>query len=162
MEEALENNVPYREPLRRPVIQRINIPKEEVKYRIKWWVGGAMITLAVVADIAELIITWIGAIKIGGIISMILSIVLGFVFQVWLLILGVPGIGSPKQFFTKISVWIAEIVPFIDAIPLLSWGWTIGAIAIVVMVRAEDKNVALGAMAQKIQVVRGKFAPKKS
>ena len=76
MDEAIEQNRPYREPLRRPVVSRINT-ENEVNYRIKWWMGIAIITVAIFTDLVELLITWIGAVKIGGILSMVVSIVAG-------------------------------------------------------------------------------------
>lgn len=142
MEETFDQNQNIRAPLRRPV-RPIPQEKQEVKYRIKWWMGGALIIFAVCVDLAELAITWIGVVAVGGILSTIISTVAGFIFWVWYLILGVPAFGNPKQFAVRMITVAGEIIPFFDAIPILSWLWTVGTIITVIMTRSEDEGGTL-------------------
>lgn len=136
MDEYYPQNQTY---LRRPV-RSIPQEKEEVKYRIKTWMGAALIIVAFCVDLLELGITWAGVIAVGGVLSTLLSLVMGYVFWIWLMILGVSGFSNPKQFGTRVVTFLVEIIPAIDAIPVLSWLWTIGMIFIVVMARMEDRG----------------------
>lgn len=117
---------------------------EEKRERIKVWMGVALVVFALCVDVAELVITWVGLVAIGGIISSLISLVAGFIFWVWFLLLGVPAFSSPKQFAVRFITFVGEIIPFFDAIPLASFLWTAGTIVAVLMVRSEDKGGTLG------------------
>lgn len=146
MDEATPQNQNVRAPLRRPV-RPIPEQKEEVNYRIKMWMGLLMVALAISVDLAELAITWTGVVVIGGILSSLLSIVVSFIFWLWLLLLGVSSFTNPKRFAVLLITCLGEIIPFLDAVPILSWLWTFGIIATVYLTRKEDEGGAVGALA---------------
>lgn len=113
---------------------------EEKRERIKVWMAAALIIFAVCVDLAELVVTWLGLVVVGGILSSIISLVAGFIFWIWFLILGVPAFSNPKQFVVRLATFVGELIPFFDAIPVASFLWTIGTIITVMMIRSEDKN----------------------
>ncbi|MFA6269664.1 MAG: hypothetical protein WC657_00425 [Candidatus Paceibacterota bacterium] len=141
-----EENFPQNQPaLRRPIKA---IPQEpepaEKKMRIKGWMAVALITFAVMVDLSELVITWLGLVVVGGLISTVISAIAGFIFWIWYMLLGVKALSSPKNFAVRIITFVGELIPFLDAIPFLSFLWTIGTIITVLMIRAEDKGGVLG------------------
>ena len=71
--------------LRRPVRQ-VAQQQEEKKERIKLWMGGALIIFALCVDLTELVITWLGFVAVGGILSSIVSVVAGFIFWIWFML----------------------------------------------------------------------------
>lgn len=125
--------------LRRPVRSYSN-DEPESRERIKDWMAVALVAFAFFVDLSEFVITWIGFIKIGGIVSSVVSVVAGFVFWLWFLMLGVPAVSNVKQFAVRGVTFALEIFPFLDAIPLLSWAWTMGTIATIIITRSEDKG----------------------
>jgi hypothetical protein len=116
----------------------------EQPQRIKIWMGWALIITALCVDLAELAITWIGVVAIGGLLSNILAVVAGFGFFVWFSLLGVNSSGNTKELTKKVMVqggaFLAELIPGFDAIPFLSWAWTAGMIITVIMTRMEDNG----------------------
>ncbi|OHA94131.1 MAG: hypothetical protein A3E02_02005 [Candidatus Zambryskibacteria bacterium RIFCSPHIGHO2_12_FULL_38_34] len=136
--------------LKRPVRQ-VAQQQEEKKERIKLWMGGALIIFALCVDLTELVITWLGFVAVGGILSSIVSVVAGFIFWIWFMLLGVPAFSNPKQFAVRAVTFVGEIIPLFDAIPFLSFLWTIGTIAAVLMVRSEDKGGIIGKAANMTQ-----------
>lgn len=102
--------------------------------------GWALIITALCVDLAEMAITWVGFIAVGGILSEILALVAGFGFWVWFSILGVSMSSNTKRFAVGIASFLIEIIPGFDAIPLLSWMWTLGMIFTVIMTRMEDEG----------------------
>ncbi|KKP56251.1 MAG: hypothetical protein UR80_C0048G0001 [Parcubacteria group bacterium GW2011_GWB1_35_5] len=129
-----ETPTPNQMPLRRPV-RAMPQQQEKRKMRIKIWMGWALIIVALIADIVELLGGYISA----TIIAIIVGIVASFVFWVWFLILGVPYSSNTKKFAVAITMNIAEVIPGLDAIPFWFF-WTLGMIIIVGMVRMEDKG----------------------
>lgn len=117
---------------------------EERRERIKVWMGACIIAVAFFLDLFEMVTTWLG---IGIVMSIIIAPCATLMFWIWYKILGVPFLASPKKFATLAITSFVEIIPAFDAIPILSWGWTIGAIILVVMVRAEDSGGILGTLA---------------
>lgn len=117
---------------------------EEKRERIKIWMGACIILVALFIDLFETLTTWLG---IGIVFSPIISVCATVLFWIWYKILYVPFIASPKKFATLAITSFVEIIPGLDAIPLLSFGWTIGAIIMVIMVRAEDSGGMLGTLA---------------
>lgn len=146
MEETIKNPQTEKRPLIRPV-QKIPEQKPEVNYRIKWWMAIFLVSFAVLIDVAELLITWAGVVAVGGLISTLISIIGGFTFWLWYLLLRVPAFGNPKQLATRSATFIIEIIPLLDAIPILAFAWTIGTIISVVISRSEDKGGVLGKLA---------------
>lgn len=118
------------------------------------WMAVALVVFAICVDLAEVAITWLGFVVVGGILSSVLSTIAGFVFWVWFLILGVPALSNPKQFAVRAITFVGELIPFFDAIPLLSFLWTIGTIVVVVMIRSEDKGNLLG---KAVNIIEGKI-----
>lgn len=148
MEEDQQNR--SHRPLVRP-IKVVQQAQEEKKERIKIWMGAALVLFALCVDLSELAITWLGLVLIGGILSIIISILAGFIFWIWFMFLGIPAFSSPKHFAVRAVTFVGEIIPFLDAIPFLSFLWTIGTIITVLMIRAEDKGGMLGKVASVAQ-----------
>lgn len=153
MDETYEQN--QRPALIRP-IRAIPQDPEKKKERIKAWVGVVLVLFALGVDISELVITWLGLVVVGGVLSTIVSLIAGFVFWICFMLLGIPSFSNPKQLAVKAGTFIGELIPFLDAIPFLSFLWTIGTIVIVLMVRAEDRGGFLGKAANMAQ---GKIKP---
>lgn len=103
--------------------------------------GACIVAVALFIDLFESVTTWLG---IGIVMSLVIAPCATLMFWIWYKILGVPFLASPKKFATIAVTSLVEIIPALDAIPLLSFGWTIGAIILVVMVRAEDKGGVIG------------------
>lgn len=99
-----------------------------------------LIIMAICVDLAELAITWIGAIVIGAILSELLSIVAATAFWIIFQILGVSMSSNTKRFTISLTAFLIEIIPAFDAIPILSWAWTAGMIFTVVLTRMEDRG----------------------
>lgn len=149
-----DSNPQNRQVVRREV-RRIPQPQEEKPERIKMWMAVCLVLFAIATDLTEFIITWLGLVKIGGLLSTIVSAVAGFILWIWWLILGVPAISNPKQFIVRFSTFVIEIIPFLDAIPFISWAWTIGTIVTIVMTRSEDKG---GIISKATGVIQGKIS----
>ena len=117
---------------------------EERKERIKIWMGACIVIVAFFIDLIEMVTTWLG---IGIVMGVVIAPCATLMFWIWYKILDVPFLASPKKFATLAITSFVEIIPALDAIPILSWGWTIGAIILVAMVRAEDKDGIIGTLA---------------
>lgn len=149
-----DSNPQNRQVVRREV-RRIPQPQEEKPERIKMWMAVCLFLFAVFIDLAELLITWLGLVAVGGLLSTIVSSTGGFIFWIWYLILRVPAMSNPKQFIVRLSTFAIEIIPFLDAIPFISWAWTIGTIVTIVMTRSEDKG---GIISKATGVIQGKIS----
>jgi len=146
-EDYPQQNTTY---LRRPV-RRSEEPQKEKKDRIKIWVGAAMVVFAFCVDLVEMLLEWLGIGILG--LSTIISVCASLVFWIWFKMCSVEFVGSPKKFNTSLSTSSLEMIPGLDS--LFGFVWTAGIIALVVMVRAEDKGGALGKIAGATQ---GKLA----
>ena len=102
--------------------------------------GWALIVSAMCVDLAQLGITWIGVVVVGGILSKILSVAAGFGFWMWFQMLGVSMSSNTRKMAVSIVSAAVEMVPGLDAIPILSWAWTAGMILTVIMTRMEDNG----------------------
>lgn len=97
-----------------------------------------MIGTALFFDVIELTTTWAGIGILGSYVTWIFG---NLTFWTWFTTIHVPiGFSSPKKLLAAIVANVIEIIPALDAIPLLGMGWTIGVILIVVLTRLEDKT----------------------
>ncbi len=119
--------------------------------RIKTWMAACLIIVALVLDIIETVITYTG---VGAVVAEIIVPAASFGFWIWLHILGVSATGNMKRFWVSIAVPVIEIIPVFDAIPLLSFGWTLGMIATVVITRSEDKGGIIGKVADTASMIK--------
>jgi len=112
--------------------------KPEVKYRITFATAFLMIGTALFFDGIEMITTW----KIIGVILSYFSFIFAnLTFWTWFMMIGVPvGFSSPKKLVVGMLTNILELIPGLDAIPLIGMGWTLGIIALIALTRLEDKT----------------------
>lgn len=122
---------------------------EEKPERIKIWMVIILLTVAFFVDCLEILLEWVGVGLLG--LSSLISVSTGFGFWVWFKLLGIEFIASPKKFATMLATYVLEIIPGLDATIILSFGWTIGIIALVLITRAEDKGGLLGKAASVAQ-----------
>lgn len=120
------------------------MPEGEKRERIKIWMAACIVTLALFIDVIELVTTWLG---IGIITSFVIVPPVTLIFWIWYKLLDIPFLGSPKKFATLAITCLVELIPALDAIPILSFGWTIGAIILIILVRLEDKGGVVGQLA---------------
>ena len=127
---------------------------EQKRERVKNWMAACIVMFALCVDLFEMLLTWLG---IGVFITPIMVPCVTLIFWIWYKFLDIPFVSSPKKFANLTITSLFELVPGLDAIPLISFGWTISAIIMVITVRAEDKggvlgqisNTALGVVNQK-------------
>lgn len=132
----------------------------EQRQRIVTWMAACLVVVALTADIAELVLEWLG---IGLVINVVTTPAYTFLFWLWFMMLGVPFVASPKRFFTLAATCLAELVPALDAMG--GFFWTAGIIILVVMVRLEDKGgivgelsgATMGIMATRYKTFKGDF-----
>jgi hypothetical protein len=105
--------------------------------RIRLWMGWSLIMTALVVDLIETLLTWVA---VGVVLSPILSIGATFFFWIWFQMLGVSYTSNTKRFAITTIQAIAEIIPGLDVVPILSFLWTFGMILVVVMTRMEDRG----------------------
>lgn len=109
-------------------------------YRISFFMAWALFITALLVDLAELLITWAGFVVVGGFLTSILSVAATALFGFWFIILGVNYSSNTKRFFTGLVTVLLELLPWVDAAPLLAFAWTGGMIITVGMVRMEDRG----------------------
>lgn len=114
---------------------------EEKRERIKIWMAACLIVVAVSIDLFEMLLTWLG---IGVIITPVIVPCVTLIFWIWYKLLDIPFVSSPKNFANITTTSLFELIPGLDAIPFISFGWTIGTIIMIITVRSEDKGGALG------------------
>lgn len=114
---------------------------EEKRERIKTWMAACIVIVALCIDLFEMLLTWLG---IGVFITPVIVPCVTLIFWIWYKFLDIPFVSSPKNFANLTITSLFELIPGLDAIPLISFGWTVGAIIMVIMVRAEDKGGILG------------------
>jgi hypothetical protein len=126
----------------------------ERRQRIKTWMGAAMIIVALVVDVSELGLEWLG---IGVVANVVTTPVFAFIFWLWFLMLGIPFMASPKRFFTFFAECMFELIPGLDAVG--GFFWTAGTILLIIFVRAEDSGGVIGDIAgATMTVVRKRFS----
>ena len=105
------------------------------KYRISGVTAGFIICLAVLVDVAQIVLTLT---VIGSVVSFFLGVVL--CFGLWLIFTlhGVKysGTGGLKKIAASFGTMALEVVPIIDALPFA----TIGASIVINETRKEDKK----------------------
>ncbi len=142
MEETLYDEQ-YIRPARGKIDYRVNYESEESKaepekkQRIKTWMAACLVATAGSIDLLQALLTLVA---IGVVFSPVISIGATFLFWLWLNILGVSFISSPKRLATMAIQAMAEIIPGIDALPAL----TLGTILLIVITRSEDKGGIIG------------------
>ncbi len=103
--------------------------------------AACIIIVALCIDLFEMLLTWLG---IGVVITPIIVPCVTLIFWIWYKLLDVPFVSNPKNFANLAITSLFELIPGLDALPLVSFGWTIGAIILVFTVRAEDSGGKLG------------------
>lgn len=116
---------------------------EENHQRIQLWMAGCIVAVAFTIDLVEMLLEWLG---IGLVMTFAIAPAVTFLFWLWYKLLSVPFVASPKKFATLAITCLVEIIPGLDALVITSFGWTIGAIIMVVMVRLEDKGGIIGTL----------------
>jgi hypothetical protein len=108
-------------------------PDPESRQRIKWWMATCLISVALLIDAIQALLTFM---VIGAVLSPIISVGAAFLFWLWYQILGVSYIKNPKRLTTFGVQSLIEIIPAIDIFPAL----TLGNIITVLITRSEDKG----------------------
>ncbi len=109
----------------------------EQKKRIKWWMAGCLVAVAVTIDLIQLLLTLV---VVGAVISPIITIGATMLFWTWYKMLGISFVTNPKQIATLTTQFFGELIPVVDVLPL----WTIGTIVTIVITNSEDKGGLLG------------------
>jgi len=118
----------------------------EKKQRIKIWMAGILVITAFSIDLLEFLLEWLG---IGLVLSPIISIGAAFLFWLWFKLLDISFMTSPKKFATQSVTSLLEIIPGLDSIG--GFVWTLGILAMVIIVRAEDRGGIIGKTASLAQ-----------
>lgn len=127
---------------RKVVLERSRVVTPEQKeQRIKVWMGLLMIAAALTLDVIE---TMLDLGVVGWVLSPLLSAGAGFGFWLWFQILGVSYSSSSKRFVVMGFTSLAEVIPALDTIPILSFFWTVGVLATVLITWAEDNSAIIG------------------
>ncbi|MEK7642411.1 MAG: hypothetical protein AAB392_01310 [Patescibacteria group bacterium] len=134
---ALENSPPRPLYSKQPLVEPVVEP--EKKQRIKLWVAWFLCIVALVVDIIELVLFYLGDGLLVGLIGEIVAIGASFVFWVWFLILGVSYSSNTKRFMSSIVTYVLELIPALDGIPFWFF-WTMGMALIITLTRMEDRG----------------------
>ena len=124
---------------------------KKIEYRISWLYGGLILALAIIYDLWELLVDFLGTALIVvfgfGLLFWILNFLTGIIAMlVFWLLFATKGIflgKTPKRFLITSITFIAESIPVLDTAILTTFGWTIGALLIILIERSEDKGGAL-------------------
>lgn len=135
-----ETMVPHGHRERRPMYsQRMRETQVEApRPRIKMWMANALVYSAFSFDLFEMLLTYLG---IGIFINFVSTPTIAFLFWLWFKLLNVSYTVDLKKFGVAMASTILEAVPGADAHPLLSFGWTLGVVAIVVITMIEDRKL---------------------
>mgnify|MGYP003475948118 FL=1 len=96
-------------------------------------------------DLIEMLFEWLG---IGLIINIITTPAVTLIFWIWFKLLSVEFVASPKRFLTLFVTSIGELVPGLDA--LGGFLWTLGTLAIIILVRVEDGDTKLSGVVKLV------------
>jgi hypothetical protein len=110
--------------------------KEKIR-RISNVTGGLMFSVALLYDLIEFILDWLG---IGLVINPLIAIFAGLHFWLWFRLHDVSFMDSPKRLATKWITDIIEVIPGLDALILGSLAHTIGVLILLILVFVEDKT----------------------
>jgi hypothetical protein len=107
----------------------------EERHRIKIHTAIAMVTLAILFDLLQLLL--IAVPLVGAVMSSFVSFVPPFLFFLWFKLVGVTYLdrGMQKVAASAFGMLI-EYLPLVNALP----GWTISVILTILIVRREDKK----------------------
>lgn len=132
------------------------------KERISLITGGLIVALAGVTDLLQGLLTLT---VVGSIVSMFLGVVVGVALWLIFTLHGVKysGTGAMKKIGASFGTMVLEMVPFIDALPLV----TTGAVIIILQTRKEDveeakKQEAAEAAARQQAVAEAQAAAKQA
>lgn len=142
----MDNDLIYQEesPTRVPYYAKRPAPQlpevdTETHYRVKLWMAWFLIATAILIDLAEFGIFYLGLGVFGTILGWIISVYASVLFWIWFLTLGVTYSSNTKRFATSILTYVGELFPGADALPF--WFlWTIGMIIIINLTRMEDRG----------------------
>ena len=106
-----------------------------MNYRIHTITAGLMIGVAVLADGIQFLLTLT---VVGSIVAMFVSTFVWIVFLIWFALCGVSYFdrGGATRGLIVIASAITELVPFINAVPAI----TFGVVALIMHSRAEDRK----------------------
>jgi hypothetical protein len=124
--------------------QEIDKSDSEKKHRIKIWMAVCLMMVALLVDLLQFLLT---GVLVGVVIAPIISVGATFGFWVWFKLLDVSYVAKPGKLATMAVQSFAEVIPGLDALPLLS----LGIFIIIVMTRMEDSGGALGKVAGMAQ-----------
>jgi len=106
----------------------------EARKKITKITGALLISVALFIDLTEFFLDWVG---IGLALNPVMSVFTGLIFWLWFTLLGI-GWWNIKKLATATLTFFAEIIPGLDAI--VGFYWTIGIIAMIVLVTIEYKT----------------------
>ncbi len=109
------------------------------EHRVGNGAAGAMLALALVIDGLQFILTLS---VVGSIVASVIAAISAFCFWLWFALLGVKYLGQngSRKMFIALAASVAELVPFINALPAT----TIGVLGIIIDSRIEDARTAAG------------------
>ena len=124
---------------------------KKIEYRISWLYGGLILALAIIYDLWELLVDFLGTalvIVFGfGLLFWILNFLTGIIAMlVFWLLFATKGIflgKTPKRFLLTSITFIVEQIPGLDTALIATFGWTLGALLIILIERSEDRGGAL-------------------
>lgn len=117
----------------------------EKKQRIEGWMAACLVTFAGSVDLFQALLTFIA---VGVVLAPVISVGVSFILWLWLSMLGVSFITSPKRLATMTVQAVAEIIPGLDALPVL----TVGVILLIIITRSEDKGGIIGKVADAVPI----------
>ena len=99
--------------------------------------AGLMVACALLVDGLQFLLTLT---VVGSVVASILTPIIAFMFWLWFALMGVQylGRGGGKKALIALTAGIAELVPFINALPVT----TVGVVGIIATERAEEKKQA--------------------
>jgi hypothetical protein len=124
-------------------IQQEPEKKGEDRQRIKIWMAACMLFFAGFVDLFQALLT---ALAIGTVLAPVMSVGADFVLWLWCAMLGISFIKSPKRLATMLIQAVAELIPAMDALPIL----TAGTLLLIIITRAEDSGGIIGKVTNSV------------
>lgn len=106
------------------------MPKNRIN-NFHWW---ALLLLAIIVDFLQFFFVLVPF--VGFVLASIFGILARIVFWIWFKVLRVGFADKMSRFAVNAAVTVAEVLPFIAALP----AWTLGTLAIMSSVRKEDRE----------------------